>query len=167
MESIYILTVPLYIADPQMSLKIRVERIEFDSEQCSLRLNGRNVSENEHVKMGQYHTLDIEREHPFSLEKECWDSVYLQQLDEACDPSSKAELAAVVMQEGLANLCLITSAMTLIKATVQHNVTKRNHVSTYNKFFNTNTCVYTGNSSISIPVHIYLFVCVCLCMWSL
>ena len=43
-----------------MKLKIKVERIEFDAEQCSLRLNGRNVEENEFVKMGQYHTIDLE-----------------------------------------------------------------------------------------------------------
>lgn len=43
-----------------MTLTIRVENLEFDSEQCSLRTTGRNVEESEHVKMGQYHTIKIE-----------------------------------------------------------------------------------------------------------
>ncbi len=49
-----------------------MERIEFDVEQSSLRLNGRNVEENEHLKMGQYHTLELEIGHPVGIEKDCW-----------------------------------------------------------------------------------------------
>jgi protein pelota len=55
-----------------MTIKISVERIEFDAEQCMLRLNGTNVEENEHVKLGQYHTLDISIGHPVTIEKDCW-----------------------------------------------------------------------------------------------
>jgi protein pelota len=61
----------------RMKLKIRVERVEFDAEQCSLRLTGKNVEEHEHVKMGQYHTLTLELDHPFTIEKACWDAVYV------------------------------------------------------------------------------------------
>jgi len=39
---------------------IRVEAIEFDEEQCSLRVKGVNVKENEYVKLGQYHTIEVE-----------------------------------------------------------------------------------------------------------
>ena len=56
----------------QMRLKIEVVRIEFDVEQCSLRLNGRNVEENEYIKMGQYHTLEVEIAHPITIEKQIW-----------------------------------------------------------------------------------------------
>lgn len=34
-----------------MNLTIKMERIEFDSDQCSLRVTGRNVEENEYVKV--------------------------------------------------------------------------------------------------------------------
>lgn len=56
----------------KLRLTITVESIEFDSEQCSLRLNGRNSAENEFVKLGQYHTLELEIGHPICIEKECW-----------------------------------------------------------------------------------------------
>ena len=69
-----------------MKLKIEVERIEFDAEQSSLRVSGRNVEENEHVKMGQYHTILLRKDLPFSIEKECWDSIFMERLNEACDP---------------------------------------------------------------------------------
>jgi protein pelota len=78
-----------------MKLKIKVERIEFDAEQCSLRLNGRNVEENEHVKLGQYHTIELEIGRPCTIEKSCWDFIFFRILDDACDPGKKAEVAVV------------------------------------------------------------------------
>jgi stalled ribosome rescue protein Dom34 len=124
--SLYLTTTNLRAS--QMTLKIRVERIEFDAEQCSLRINGQNVLENEHVKMGQYHTIDLELERPFTVEKECWDSIFMELLDDACNPTKKAELAAVVMQEGLANVCLITSSMTVVKAKVERRIPNKSQV---------------------------------------
>lgn len=111
-----------------MNLTIRMERIEFDSEQCTLRVTGRNVEENEYVKMGQYHTIDIELNQSMKLEKDCWDTIALERLDEACDPGAKADLAAIVMQEGLANVCLITSSMTISKAKIERRMPKKNQV---------------------------------------
>ena len=105
-----------------MRLTIEIERIEFDSEQCSLRINGRNMEENEYVKMFQYHTLDVELKAPIQIEKDCWDAVFLQELDESCDVSNRAELAAVVMQDGLANICLVTASMTVVKARIEKTI---------------------------------------------
>lgn len=36
----------------RMMLAIAVESVEFDVQVCMLRVNGRNVEENKHVKMG-------------------------------------------------------------------------------------------------------------------
>ncbi len=60
-----------------MTLKIEVERVEFDAEECSLRINGKNVQENEHIKLGQYHTLDIEVGNPVVIEKDCWVELFM------------------------------------------------------------------------------------------
>ena len=84
-----------------------------------LRLKGRNIEENQYVKMGAYHTIDVEPQRKFTLTKpDGWDSVALDRVDEACDPGRSADLAAIVMQEGLANICLVTSSMTVLKQKV-------------------------------------------------
>lgn len=84
-----------------------------------LRLKGRNVEENQHVKMGAYHTIDVEAQRKFTLTKQDgWDSVALDRVDQACDAATTADLAAIVMQEGLANICLVTSSMTVQKQKV-------------------------------------------------
>ena len=97
-------------------LKIDVERVEFDAEQCSLRVTGRNTAENEHIKMGQYHTVTLEIGQQFVVHKDAWDTIYLDRVRDAVDAASKAELAAIVMQEGLAHVCLVTPYMTQTRA---------------------------------------------------
>lgn len=117
------------------TLTIQVEDIDFDTQACKLRLKGRNVAENAHVKMGAYHTLDIEANRKVTLTKSEWDSVALNRIELATDPTKHADLAAVIMQEGLAHVCLVTSCMTLVRAKIDVNIPRKrkNHVSQHEK----------------------------------
>ncbi|KAL7643517.1 UNVERIFIED_CONTAM: hypothetical protein RMT77_005499 [Armadillidium vulgare] len=107
------------------TITIQVETTDFDIGACLLRVKGRNVQENKYIKMGGYHTLDLEPNRKFTLFKEEWDSVSLERVENACDPAKHADLAAVIMQEGLAFLCLITSAMTVDRAKIEVNIPKK------------------------------------------
>lgn len=100
------------------TLTIRVEAIDFDTQACVLRLKGRNIEENQYVKMGAYHTLDLEVNRKFSLIKPEWDSVSMERVDMACDPAQNADVAAIIMQDGLAYVCLITASMTIVRAKI-------------------------------------------------
>ena len=51
----------------------------------------------------------------FTLIKPEWDVIALERVQEACDVTKTADAAAVVCQEGLANICLLTSSMTIIR----------------------------------------------------
>lgn len=69
---------------------------------AGLSISGRVVSENQHVKMGAFHTLDIEANRTVRIEKEFgWDSIALARVDEACATGRGAEVAAVVCGEGV------------------------------------------------------------------
>lgn len=107
------------------TLTIQVETIDFDTQGCVLRVKGRNIQENQYVKMGAYHTLDLELNRKFTLGKHEWDSVTLDRIDMACDPTQHADLAAVIMQEGLAHLCLITPNMTLLRAKIETTIPRK------------------------------------------
>ncbi|VDM47617.1 unnamed protein product [Toxocara canis] len=96
------------------TLSVCVETVDFDAAACILHLKGKNVVENEHVKMGQYHTLDLILGKKFQLSKPHWDSVDLDRLNLALDVTQHADVAAVVMHEGLAHVCLLTATMTII-----------------------------------------------------
>ncbi|XP_046591515.1 protein pelota isoform X2 [Neodiprion lecontei] len=106
-------------------LTIKVESIDFDTQACKLRLKGRNIEENQYVKMGAYHTLDLEQNRKFTLYKPEWDSISLERVDTACDPTQSADLAAVIMQDGIAHVCLITSNMTLVRAKIDQNIPRK------------------------------------------
>ena len=43
----------------------------------------------------------------------------------ACDPTQHADLGAIVMQEGLAHVCLVTSSMTLVRAKIETNIPRK------------------------------------------
>ena len=103
-----------------LTLVIRVKSTDFDPQASQLHVSGQVAEENQHVKLGGFHTLDLELHRNLTLEKgEGWDSIALGILQDALDQTKKAELFAVVMQDGLANICLITEHQTVLKGTVQ------------------------------------------------
>lgn len=69
---------------------------------ASLQISGRVASENPHVKMGAFHTLDIEVNRDVRIEKgeDGWDSIALARIEECCVPGRGAEVGAVVCGEG-------------------------------------------------------------------
>ena len=71
-------------------MRICVEYLLLRNE-CNLliyfRVKGRNVQESEFIKMGGYHTLDLEPNRKFTLYKNEWDSVSIERIENACDPT--------------------------------------------------------------------------------
>jgi protein pelota len=108
-----------------LTLEVDIEAIDFDPSACALHLKGRNTLENEYVKLGAYHTLDLEVNRPFTLKKPIWDIIDIQRLEESLDKSRNADVAAVVMHEGLANICVLTSTMTIVKAKIDMPVARK------------------------------------------
>jgi protein pelota len=91
-----------------------------------LHVSGRVVEENDYVKVGAYHTLDLELNREFTLEKsEGWDSVALDMVEEALNEGKKGAVPAVVMQEGMANICLITQHQTVLKQRVETGIPRK------------------------------------------
>ena len=64
------------------------------------------------MKMGAFHTLDIEANRDVRIEKDegGWDSVALGRVQESCVPGRGAEVAAVVCGEGQQPPCVYLTA---------------------------------------------------------
>ncbi|PVU95599.1 hypothetical protein BB559_002684 [Furculomyces boomerangus] len=103
----------------RIRLTISVEEIFFDVQGGVLNIKGKNVVQNQYVQVGQYHTLDLELHQPFSIYKTEWDSISLKRVTDACDITKQADVAAIVMQEGLANVCLLTQYMTVVRQRIE------------------------------------------------
>lgn len=107
------------------TLAIAVEGIEFDTQACMLRIKGRNVEENQYVKMGAYHTIDLELNRKFALIKQYWDIIALERVDMACDPTQHADVAVVLLHEGLCHIMLVTSSMTIVRTKIDMNIPRK------------------------------------------
>ncbi|KAK5094001.1 Translation factor pelota [Exophiala xenobiotica] len=115
------------------NLTIKVKSLDFDPQAGQLHVSGQVARESKHAKMGQHHTLDLELNRNFTIEKVVegkdggagWDSVSQTQLMEAIDPNKSTEAVAVVMQEGLGNICFLTSHQTILKQRVEANVPRK------------------------------------------
>ena len=96
----------------KMSLAISVSRIDFDPEGGSLRVGGTIASEHEGLHLGAHHTIELELQRKYTLAKAAWDSLYLERVTQATQgAASTADVAALLMQQGLANLCLVSGGM--------------------------------------------------------
>ncbi|KAF1837144.1 hypothetical protein BDW02DRAFT_637436 [Decorospora gaudefroyi] len=127
-----------------LDLTITVTYTDFDVGSGQLHVSGRVATENEYVKIGQHHTLDLELNRKFTIEKaEGWDSVALGQLKEACDASRRAQLWAVVLGEGTANICMITEHQTILRQKIEIAVPRKRkggvdgHTKGMDRFFST------------------------------
>ncbi|CAG8441080.1 3848_t:CDS:10 [Acaulospora morrowiae] len=109
----------------KLTLSITVEKIDFDPQGGLLRIRGKVIGENKYVKMGTYHTIDLELNRNFTLTKQEWDIIALERVEEACDITRQADVAAIVLQEGLANICLVTQNMTIVRQRIEHPIPKK------------------------------------------
>ncbi|ORY94651.1 hypothetical protein BCR43DRAFT_557894 [Syncephalastrum racemosum] len=125
----------------RLNLTVTVESVDFDPHVGLLRINGRVAEENQHVKMGSYHTIDLELNRNFTLSKSEWDVIALERIEDACDVTKQADVAAVVCQEGLANICFLTEHMTIVKQRIETPIPRKrkgsvaNHEKGLQKFY--------------------------------
>lgn len=115
------------------NLTIKVKSLDFDPQAGQLHVSGQIARENKYAKVGQHHTLDLELNRNFTIEKVVegkdggagWDSVARTQLMEAVDPNKSTEAVAVVMHEGLGNICFLTAHQTVLKQRVEVSVPRK------------------------------------------
>jgi len=125
----------------QIMVTLEVLHVEYDAANSMLRINGKNVAENKYIKLGAHHSLDINLNCKFSIQKDFWDSVSLDRVKMAGDPASRADVGAVIISEGLANICLVTGSMTIVRAKIECSVPRKRrggvdgHEKAMTKFF--------------------------------
>src|SRR3569833_1335179 len=103
-----------------MELLIRVKSTFFDPATSSLQVSGAiRGGGGDGVSAGQHHTLDLELNRPFTLWKQDgWASVSREMLQNALRGDRAGAVAAVVMDEVSANICLISDYQTVLKQRV-------------------------------------------------
>ncbi|CAL9003751.1 unnamed protein product [Prunus brigantina] len=122
----------------KLKLEIKVEEVaDYDKVGAVLRIRGKNILENEYVKIGAFHTLELELQRPFDV----WDSLALHELNQASDPAASADLAVILMQEGLAHVLLVGKSMTITRSRIETSIPRKHgpaiagYESALSKFF--------------------------------
>jgi len=116
---------------------------------ATLQISGQVTNENDYVRLGAYHTLDLEANRDFRLVKGPggWDSIGLERVEEATREGRGADVGAVVLGEGHAAICLLSEHMTVIRQRIDTPVPRKRvgsasvHEKAMEKFFAT---VYAG-----------------------
>ena len=109
----------------KLTLRVRCEDVEYDAEGATIRVKGQNKTECEEVKLNAYHTLEIGIGRAVKIEKTAWDSVDVGRLEEAADPSATADLAAVLIVDGLANVVLVGATQTIVKGKIEASMPRK------------------------------------------
>eukprot|EP00890_Picochlorum_soloecismus_P006742 jgi/Picsp_1/893/NSC_04379-R1_protein pelota homolog len=109
----------------RLTLTIRVENIDYDGEGQEIRLKGKNLTENEHVKLGAYHTLELEPHRAFTISKDEWDGLDIDRINQSTNPAASADLAVVMITEGYAIVCLVGRNCTIVKSKVESSIPRK------------------------------------------
>ncbi|KAF9509489.1 hypothetical protein BS47DRAFT_1373494 [Hydnum rufescens UP504] len=92
---------------------------------AALHVSGRVSAEARDVKMGSFHTLDLEANRNVRLMKAEWDSISLERVEEACVEGRGAEVGAIVCGEGTAAVCLLSEHMTTVRQRIDIPVPRK------------------------------------------
>jgi len=97
---------------------------------ASLSISGQVTQENPFVKMGAFHTLDIEVDRDVRITKAEWDSIAFSRVNDASNEARGAEVGAIVCGEGTAAVCLLSEHMTVIRQRIDVPVPRKRTGST-------------------------------------
>ncbi|MEN2495653.1 MAG: hypothetical protein MHMPM18_000249 [Marteilia pararefringens] len=114
----------------KLFITIAVKNIDYDIECNTIKLNGTNCVQNEFIKLGAYHSITIEPNRSFKMKKEHWDHVDNELLNQMKDLSKKHSVAAIVLEEGVAHICLVKSSSCQMLSKISHSIAKKHKIFT-------------------------------------
>lgn len=126
-----------------MTLRLLVEDIEYTPSDEVMRIRGKSMEPNEYVPLLSYHTAEVQLNKSFTLYKPEWDEISYGIVVKSCSIDEKAEVGAVVLEEGVAHLCLVADNMTVLRNKIEKLIPRKrrgedgggNHDKALDKFF--------------------------------
>lgn len=112
----------------QMHIDVTVNRVELDSaHDGTLRVMGRLLVTHNERKMPKHktHSIDLAFKRKFKLTKELWTEQELNAIKKECMGFDKGEVCTVLMQEGLAHVCVLTQNATSVKRRIEMPIPRK------------------------------------------
>ncbi|EJS41923.1 dom34p [Saccharomyces arboricola H-6] len=122
-----------------VKFKIKVISNEFDLEDQYLKYKGVTVTDetgasNFDVPVGKYLSFKLDYAYPFTIIKQNFNKYMEELLNEACNVEYKSDTAAIVLQEGIAHICLVTASSTILKQKIEYSLPKKKRTTDVLKF---------------------------------
>ncbi|AJT08839.1 ALS_1a_G0047800.mRNA.1.CDS.1 [Saccharomyces cerevisiae] len=122
-----------------VKLKIKVISEDFDMKDEYLKYKGVTVTDesgasNVDIPVGKYLSFTLDYVYPFTIIKQNFNKFMQKLLNEACNIEYKSDTAAVVLQEGIAHVCLVTSSSTILKQKIEYSMPKKKRTTDVLKF---------------------------------
>ncbi|KAK6456552.1 uncharacterized protein RJT20DRAFT_45547 [Scheffersomyces xylosifermentans] len=109
-----------------VKLKLVLEDIDYIASDSNMRVSGKSMEPNEYVPLNSYHTAEIELNKDLTILKDNWDEYDMTILNDLCSIEKKADIGAVILEEGVAHICYVTDTMTVLKAKVEKSIPRKN-----------------------------------------
>ncbi|KAG0680950.1 Translation factor pelota [Pichia californica] len=122
-----------------ITLTLNVLELNFVASERELRIKGRTLNALPDVPLGSHHTANVIIKESIKIHKDIWDSHDDELIDSSCSLASKAEVGAIVLEEGVSHTCLITDSMTILRNKIEKSIPKkrRGDSSAHDKALNT------------------------------
>lgn len=122
-----------------VKLRLKIVSSEFEMRDEYLRYKGITVADdtgkaNVDVPAGKFLSFTVNYSFPFTIIKQNFDSYMEKRLQDAANPESRSDTAAVVLQEGIAHVCLLTSSSTILKQKIEYSMPKKKRATDLMKF---------------------------------
>lgn len=72
-----------------------------------------------------HQSIDVRGNMKITLIKKHFDSMHVRKLKEATSGAAQGQIAAIVMEEGIAHLFLVSNQTSKLKAKIQKNISKK------------------------------------------
>lgn len=102
-----------------------VSKTFLDTRVGDLQISGTIENEIEDVPNKSAHTLEANINRQIKICKQNWSETEVKAFEKATLTDLKAEIGAIILQDGVAHVCIITSSMTLLKAKIEVSIPKK------------------------------------------
>lgn len=130
-----------------VAVRLRILSHEFDIKEEYLRYKGITVTDgtnisSANVPLGKFLSFNITYEHQFTIFKHHFNKYARKLLKEAIDSEMKSDTAAVVLQEGISHICLLTTSSTILKQKIEVSIPKKKDKADISKLDEKNEAFY-------------------------
>lgn len=109
----------------KFNITLSIEKFEFNTYDESISISGRNTRELEFIKIGQYHTVELNDNSIITLKKNVWNRTTDDLFKRAKDKSNETIRAVLLIGEGIAIFYKLTKFITKEIFKVKRTTPKR------------------------------------------